>query len=178
MVVHEFVEQLQAQLERHMQIKERLDGKANNIIMMSGTVATLFMGFGIFLLEHVDYSQHHTLTPLASGALGVEVVSTAITIILAFHSYRSRVYEHPIVYERFYDKDKDSFDTETTSLFASANKEEIDDAFVRNYLICIRSWEDQNHDQSRDIDKSRIFFMVSIFMIPLFSIAVILTKFI
>jgi len=178
MVVHEFVEELKAQLDRHVQIKERLDSKANNIIMMSGTVATLFMGFGIFLLEHVNLSEHPRLTPLASGALVVEVISTAITIILAFHSYRGREYEHPIVYEAFYDSNRDSFDTVTTSQYTSADRDGIDEAFVRNYLICIRSWEDQNHNQSRDIDRSRIFFMISIFMIPVFSIAVILTKFI
>ena len=50
----EFLEALRTQFERDTELKTKLDNKANNMITVSGTIATVFMGFGSFLLTKMD----------------------------------------------------------------------------------------------------------------------------
>jgi hypothetical protein len=75
----DFRQELRSQFDRLGQVKERLDNKANNIMAMSGTITTLFMGFGIFLLTDIK-SPNPALMALSILSLLLEVVFTTFAI--------------------------------------------------------------------------------------------------
>lgn len=176
LVSKEFVDELRFQFERYVQVKERLDTKANNIISMSGTISTLFMGFGVFLLQNVDFKTYCTLATLASMLLIIEVSLTVVTVFFAFRSYRQRTYTHPISYENFYDVNSTTPNS-ILNQFKEADPDAINDRFADNYLECIKSYEEQNNEQNGWIDRSRKTFIASLGIIPLFSLIMILTKY-
>jgi hypothetical protein len=176
MVSKEFVEELRAQFERYVQLKDRLDTKANNIIMMSATVATFFAGLGGFLLEHIDHKTYPNHVLIDSILLILQISLTCITIICAFMSYRIRTYVHPISYEAFYKRDGSTND-EVIKQFENSTDDEINDHFVMEYIKSIRSYEEQNNSQSGWVDHARWTFIASIGIIPFFLYILLLTKF-
>lgn len=176
MVSDTFIEELRLQCERNIQVKERLDNKTNNIITISGMIATLFMGFGVFLLEHVDYMKYPNIVLYASIVLMAEVVLTAITVICSVYVYNLKTYTHPINYGTIY-KISNGKPDEIIEQFKNASDDEIKDAFVINYMESIKSYEEQNNEKTNDISVAQVTLFLSICMIPIFSYFVILPKF-
>lgn len=176
MVSDQFIEELRLQCERNIQIKERLDNKTNNIIAIAGTIATLFMGFGLFLLEHVDYVKYHDIVLVASIVLIIEVILTAITVICSVYAYSLKTYTQPINYAKIYEISKGNPD-DVIAEFTSADDDTIKEAFVTNYIESIKSYEEQNNQKTKGIDVAQITLFLSICMIPIFSFFVILPKF-
>jgi hypothetical protein len=52
-----FFQELKDQYQKILDIKNTLEGKANNLLTISGTVGTLLFGFGTFFVE-----DRHTLS--------------------------------------------------------------------------------------------------------------------
>lgn len=176
-MVSEFVEELRLQFERYVQVKNRLDTKANNIIAMSGTIATLFMGFGVFLLQNVDFQTYSKISEFASFSLILEIILTVLTIVFAFTSYRLREYTHPISFEKFFKQDKKEPDPTKVKQFQDADSDQINEWAIDNYLKSIKSYEEQNNEQTKWIDYARFTFTGAIIIIPIFAFLIILTKY-
>ena len=170
-----FVDELKIQFDRYVELKERLDNKANNMITMAGTIAILFMGFGAFLLSDVDFKTNFGFPIIAAGALMVEVILTVITIKCALDSYKLREYEQPIVYTPFYDDNGQKQDV--VDLFTNATEDELREHFTKEYLNCIKSYQQQNEEQTGGINTAQKTFVIAVAMIPIFAIFIILTKF-
>lgn len=168
----EFVQELKSEFERLIHLKERLDNKANNMITMSGTVATLFMGFGIFLLTEVYILSNLYLGIPASLVLISEIFLTFCTIHSSLDSYKLRNYYHPILSGPFFDDNK-SEPNGCMDEFLNADSKEIQNHFTKEYLKSIKSYEEENRDQTFGINKSQKTFLISLVMIPIFSIFVI-----
>jgi len=173
----DFLEELRLQFERYIQLKDRLDTKANNMITMSGTIATLFMGFGIFLLENIDFTENLILVIIASLALMAEVILTGLTIKYSLDSYKLRSYFHPIGYGAFYQNQDTEINRAVIDQFKNATRDEIDDHFIEEYLKGIKSYQEQNDKQTKGINCAQKTFIWAIVMIPIFSFLVMLGKF-
>jgi len=171
----EFLEELKLQFQRFINHKERLDNKANNMIAMTGTIAILFMGFGIFLLTDLKLSDDPVLFTLSAFILMAEVIFTFFTIKYALDSYKLREYDHPVSYEKFYKNGK--LDESVVQQFKDLQKEEINEYFVDDYLNCIKSYETQNELQTKGINTAQKTFLCSIVLIPIFSALVIAATF-
>ncbi len=172
MTSNEFVQELKLEFERLINLKDRLDTKANNMIAMSGTVTTLFMGFGIFLLTEVDITANYYLGLPASIILLAEVFLTFCTICFALESYKLRNYIHPLLSGLFFNENQPE-PNETARLFMDSDADTIKNRFVIDYLKSIKSYEEQNHAQTFGINKAQKTFLYSLAMIPIFSVLVV-----
>lgn len=175
-MVSDFLHELETQFDRYVHLKERLDTKANNMIMMAGTIAVLFMGFGAFLLSDVKFTLNYGFPIIASGALIVELILTMITIKCALDSYRLREYIHPISFRVFYAGDE--LDPDVVEQFQNASDQEIEEHFINQYLTSMRSYQIQNTEQTGGINTAQRAFVGAVVMIPIFTVFILLTKFI
>jgi len=167
----EFLEELKLQFERLIHSKERLDNKANNMIAMTGTITTLFMGFGIFLLQNVSFSDDPILLSIAAFVLIIEIIFTFLTIRYSLKSYKLREYTHPVSTKVFY-KD-DELNEENVQLFKDKESDKINEFYVNEYLKCIKSYEIENELKTHGIDSAEKTFLISIILVPIFSSLVI-----
>lgn len=170
-----FLTELKDQFNRNIELKERLDTKANNMIGMSGTIATLFMGFGVFLISDIVFTKNVILPIFASVILIAEVLLTVCTIKHALDSYKLREYVHPIIFEPFYNGNEIRDDV--LNQFQSATDSQIKEHFAKEYLKGIKSYQEQNEQQTHGINISQKMFVLAVVMIPIFSIIIILAKF-
>jgi gas vesicle protein len=76
----QFLQELRLQYEKEFELKSNLDGKANNIITASGTIAGFLLVFGTFLLGGLVIDSG--LNTYATGSL-IGGIVTAIGAILA-----------------------------------------------------------------------------------------------
>lgn len=125
----DFRQELRSQFDRLGQVKERLDNKANNIMAMSGTIATLFMGFGIFLLTDIK-SPNPALMALSILSLLLEVVFTTFAIKHSTDAHKLKAFYYPLGYQ-FFMKDQDEFDEEKIEKFQTAGQDKLDTYFCR-----------------------------------------------
>ena len=176
-MVSDFLQELKIQFDRYVQLKERLDTKANNMIMMAGTIAVLFMGFGAFLLSDVEFTSNYGFPIIASGALVVEVILTMITIKCALDSYKLRTYIHPISFRTFFRGNQKKQKDDVINLFRTGTDDELEKHFITEYLNCIRSYQMQNDEQTHGINVAQRAFLGAIVMIPIFSVFILLSKF-
>lgn len=172
----EFLEDLKLQLNRFIDLKDRLDNKANNRISMSGIVATLFMGFGIFLLSEVTIQNNILFGMISIGALVTEVILTTITIKFSLDSYTLRNYYHPITFNPFFTNDNE-LDNETIETFEQSSVENYYHLMIEEHLRAIQSYQVQNRQQTIGINHAQLTFLWSVLMIPVFATSVLLTFF-
>lgn len=173
----ELLTELQSQLERVIQIKDRLDTKANNMITISGIVATVFMGFGTFLLSNVDLTKHLCIAILAGLSLFAEIILTVFTIKYSLESYKLRNYYLPLGYQAFFDENTDEINYDVIKQFNESSKEDFDQHFIDEYLRSIKSYQVQNHDQTVGINKAQRTMIGTIVAIPVFAFFIVLLKF-
>lgn len=171
----EFLSELKSQLERFIQLKDRLDNKANNMIMMSGTIAVIFMGFGAFLLSNVLFTKNLIFPIITVIVFMAEVILTFFTIKYAINSYKLREYKHPLSAKTFYDDE--NLDYDIVDKFRTAENSELHTHFIDEYLIAINSYESQNKEQVKGINNAQKTFTGSIITIPIFAFFIIMAKF-
>ena len=97
--------------------------------------------------------------------------------MLCLGSSKLREYYHPIGYKVFYNEQTQKIDEPILEKFKTASKEEIHDHFIREYLEGIKSYQEKNREQSKELENAQKTFMLSIVMIPIFSVFIILGKF-
>ncbi len=147
------------------------------MIAMSGTIAVIFMGFGAFILSNTIFTKNFVYPLIATIVFMAEIILTFFTIKFALESYRLRNYYHPISFKVFFNDKKKDPDSKTMGLFINANTNEINEHFVEEYLKSIKSYEEQNKNQTKGINNAQISFMGSIIAIPIFGFVIILSKF-
>ena len=101
-----------------------------------------------------------------------EVLLTFCTIRFSLDSYKLRNYHHPILSEIFFNNN-DLEPNDISKIFEDSNSEEINHHFVIEYLKSIKSYEEQNRDQTTGINTAQKTFIWSLALIPIFSILVI-----
>jgi hypothetical protein len=172
-----FLDELRAQYNKEFEIKSMLDNKANSIISMSGTIATLFMGFGSFLLIKIEPSKYEILIP-ASIFLMTEVVLTTFTIWYSTNSYRLREYRYVMGHERFFEKKSGVFKEYEAEQFKKSTEEKFEDLMIEVYLKTIKENAEKNEDKANKIDHAQKLFSFALTMIPIFAFVIIMAKFI
>ncbi len=169
--------ELELQLERFIQLKDRLDNKANNMITMTGTIATLFMGFGIFLLSDVTISEKNVIFVTASAiTLMMEVFFTILTIRYALNSYKLREYYHPFGYKKF--MNNENFDLDKVKELRDMKNPDFDENIIYNYTESLKSYATQTKLQFEGINDAQKVFKIALYAIPVFTFLMILIKYI
>lgn len=172
----DLLREIRIQYDRIHQIKDSLRTKANNTIMMSGTITPLLIGFGIFLLQDVE-SANYGYVIAAILALMAEVILTTFTIKYSLNAYRTKEYYYPVSYGPFYLADG-NFNEDVIQQFIDSTDDEFNEHFIREYLIGIRQNQNTLSDVTNKIDTAQKLFLLLVGTLPFFALMIILAKFI
>jgi hypothetical protein len=173
----EFLKDLEESYEGEFKYKTELDSKAISMITMSGTIATLFMGFGSVLLKDITKDRIEFLVP-ASVILMAEIILTSLAIGYSINAYKIKDYYqfHKTLKELFFNNDK--VDEARVDKYATTDKEFYKKRRRDAYLTGIYLNSDLNKKKVDKIICSQRVFYIALLMIPTFAAIIIVNKFV
>jgi hypothetical protein len=154
-----FVEELRKSYDKGWEVKNTLETKANNIITISGTVASLLFGFGTLFLKNLD--PHYQLLPEFVGLLVGGIIISIVAILFSSLSFRLRKYEVPIGPD-FFANNQNLIDD-----FKTAKTDTFNNTMITAYLRCMEQNNKQNDGKVRVISIAQWSFFVSMIVIPI-----------
>jgi hypothetical protein len=167
-----FLEELKQQYLKEFEVTTNLDSKANNIITISGTIATFLFGFGLFMIEKLN-SQYQLITILTS-LLAVSISAIIISIILSLISFPKGRYRYAMRHTAFYNSER--FNEENIKKYKNAPTDIFYDTMIRAYLRCNKHNMEINIRKAQLIGMSLNFFMIGILTVPVI-IGILLSSF-
>lgn len=96
---NEFLNELRNHFTYEMEIKDKLETKATNMVTVAGIMAAIFMGFGAQFLANLDNTNSNFAT--AAGLLVAELVITVVSVVFSILAYRVKGYDYPFVRKEF-----------------------------------------------------------------------------
>jgi hypothetical protein len=160
----EFFEELQLQLNREYDLKDKYDSKANTLMTIEGTMATLLFGFGVIFFGQLD-DNYIFLKYLMITFVG-SVILIIISITLCIFSHLLRDYWYPMGADDLYENGKPKEDV--IAKFRTCNKKSFYDRMVKEYLVCINKNSKSNLVKSKFLVWSHwVFFFGVSLIIPL-----------
>jgi hypothetical protein len=174
--ITEFLDELKSQFTRTIDVKDSLDSKANNLITMAGAVATLFLGFGTFLIGQLQISDPIILG-FALTFLMLEVVITIVGIWRAIGGYKLRDYYYPIVSEAFIHKEgemKGKLNFDIINLFLNASQRELALHLIKTYMQYLRTNELANEEKAKLIEEAHWLYLIALIMIAPFALTIVI----
>lgn len=162
-----FLQELKDQLQRYVAIKKGLDTKANSLITTTGIISIIFVGFGTFIITETSSGEDVWLV-LLGVVLIFEVSITVLAIKSASDAYKARKYRQPIVYNMFFDRKNNRINEEMVRHFMVAKPDSLYENLIREYIACIKSHQQQNNMQVKDIERAQKIFYVALSSIPIF----------
>jgi hypothetical protein len=154
-----FVEELKKSYDKGWEVKNALENKANNMITISGTVATLLFGFGSLFLKNLN--PNYQLLPLFIVFLMAGIITSVVAILLSSLSFRLRIYEIPIGPD-FFTNNKNLIDD-----YKTAPRDKFNNTMITAYLRCIKQNHTINESKVKFISTAQWLFIVSMIIIPI-----------
>ena len=160
----EFLDELRLQLTREHDRKTTLENKANSIMAVAGTVASLLFGFGLLFLGNIDPTY-----PLVYALL-ITFISAIILIVATLISttfvHISRKISDPMSHDVFYPNDV--FDGKITEKFRNSDDKKFYKRMTEEYLFCIKFNSKSNRIKGVLLSVSQVLFILGMFLlIPL-----------
>lgn len=125
-----FLQQLKDQYKMIFDIKTSLENKANNIISISGTVAALLFGFGIFLIDKLGPT--YQLTSYVSFILIVSIGGSVLAILLSIWSFKIQPYSYVFQPKIFFNTD--GTHTDQVAAYKNAKWDKFKDMTINDIL--------------------------------------------
>jgi hypothetical protein len=154
-----FVEELRNSYQKGWEVKSTLETKANNIITISGTVATLLFGFGSLFLGSLN--PDYQLLSVFIAFLLIGIIASVIAIIFGGLSFRIRTYEVPIGLD-FFAKRPELIDE-----FKKATSDTFYNTIITAYLRCMKQNNDENESKVKHISIAQWLFFTSMIVTPI-----------
>lgn len=167
----EFFEELKDALDLEMSNRSKLDQKANGLITMSGMIATLLMGFGIFLLRFLH--PKYDLTIYVLGILVLGIILMLSTIILSLLSYGLKSYIAPLGHGIFFNGE--IYNEEMVNKFRKAKPEIFYKRMMEEYLVSIKHSSEINKGKAMKLSLAQWIFLGGVAIIPIIVITVTLS---
>jgi hypothetical protein len=162
--------ELQREYDKTFELKDSLDGKANNMITISSAVATLLFGFGTFLVDRLaSISQNITII---IGLLAAGIILNIASMMLCIWVSKISLYTYAIGQKVFSSNNTNEFNTDELDNWKSLECDEFQDAMIESYLNAIRKNDIKNFNKAHKVKVSQFLFIFGIFTIP--SLAIIL----
>lgn len=159
----EFFQELKDQYSRLLENRTNLDSKANNVITMSGTIVTLLMGFGLFIIKSIklEYAYlYHAIFFLISG-----IVLLIAGIIFSTLAYRIQPMSFPLGHKAFFTCNE--YDSKKTEDFRNAEDDVFYKRMIEEYLVSIKENTEINASKAIKIKISHWLFVSGIITIPI-----------
>lgn len=161
--IDEFLKELRLQFDRLIDVKERLDNKANNMMTMSGTVATILMGIGVFIVKSVNCVSSLLVVMLSIFAIGISFLIASI--ILNIIAHRLRTQDYPMGSKKFFDKRV--IQPNTVTEYSTAHKIDFQEMIVNEYLDCILDAEEKINHKGYLMKLGQISFLIGLSVVPI-----------
>ena len=169
-----FLHELKDQLRRDADIKKGLDSKANSLITTAGTISVIFAAFGTFIITEI--TSGHDIWPVLLGAvLIIEISITVWAIKSASDAYKAREYRQPIVYENLWDEENNQMNEKIISQYITAEQKDVYKNLILEYTLCVKSHQEQNDMQVKDIERAQNRFYIALFSIPIFVVFTVIS---
>jgi len=160
-----FLEALKSQYDKEFELKDALEGKANNLLTIAGVVSTLLFGFGTFLISNLN-ADYQPL-PYLSFLLVVGVVTNIISILFSVMSFKIQPYSYAMAYNNFYNEDG-TFNEETIEEYRDEKDVNVfKETIIETYLRCIKHNDLMNNGKALTIKIAQWFFFAGALTIPL-----------
>ena len=169
------LQELKDQLRRYADIKNSLDNKAKSLIATAGTISIIFVAFGTFIITEIA-SGHATWSVLLGVVLIGESSIAALAMKSASDAYKAREYRQPIAYQSLWDQENGQMDEETVSQYVTSEQREVYESLILEYILCIKSHQEQNDMQVKDIELAQKRINGAWFAIPIFIVIAVLAK--
>lgn len=162
--------------EQENQRKETLDQKANNMMTIASTVATLYSGFGVAIV-----TQLFTIPLQMSATIIILLIGVGILIISIFlgtKAYMLREYNYAFNFKPFakvIDKDFNiKFDDTKIENYQKREANDFGKLMVKIYTKCILQNMSTNETRGTSIIWSQRVFLVGLASFPVFILSIII----
>lgn len=172
-----FLQELKDQLLRHASIKKNLDSKANSLIATTGTISIIFAAFGTFIIAEIA-SDYNIWQVLLGVVLIAEIGIAVWAIKSASDAYKARQYRQPIMYESLWDHENNQMNKEIINQYTASEQKDVYENLILEYTLCIKSHQEQNEMQVKDIERAQTIFYAALFSIPVFVVFTVVSGFV
>ncbi len=162
MTNEKFFEELRLQLSREYDRKDKLDSKANTIMTISGTVATLLLAVGTFFLEKLKPDYLYSCQAIYFLTGGVILIVSSIAVSVLSHQLRNYVY--PFGADDFFEKNGD-YKRSMADKFRDATDTKFYTRMIEEYLFSIKENALVSDSKAKLLNYSHILFFSGIFAI-------------
>jgi hypothetical protein len=170
------LEEVEKAGEKEFQNKSELESKAVSMITMSGTIATLFMGFGSILLRDIPSEDWEILLP-ASLILLTEVILTTLVIKYSLDAYRLEGKHYfEFFLSRVFGPDSKKNRAVISEIITSGLGSFMHD-LINNHMTSIPANLEVNKDKTKKVITSQKLFLCALTMVPIFAFIIIIYKF-
>ncbi len=171
------LQELKDQLRRYVDVKKGLDTKANSLIATAGTISIIFAAFGTFIIAEITHGDD-MWSVLLGAVLIAEISITVWAIKSASDAYRARQYKQPIVYEKLWNREKNKINEEIIHQYVTSEQKDVYEKLITDYILCIKSYQEQNKMQVKNIERAQTRFHMALFSIPIFVVFTVVSGFV
>lgn len=166
---NEFLSELRIQFNEVLEIKDKLDSKATNMITVAGIMAAIVMGFGSQLLENLDNDSDSF--QWAKGLLVGQLSLTVASVIISIIAYRVKDYEFPFVRKEFLTDERKFIDSKIDEYLTM--NQETQRELIMKYIKSIKRNEIENDRKADKIGYALYILLAAIILIPVFAAIII-----
>jgi len=165
--------------------KETLDQKANNMMTISGTVVTLYSGFGIATTTNLFTKGLALTSPTITLLIGVVLLITAL--FFGIRAYMLKEYEHAFNFKDFITEIKDDmtlpskkkilFDDKKLEEYEKKDHTIFNKLMIKIYTRCIVFNNITNEKRAGFVFWSQKLFLIGLFTFPIFILVSIVVEY-
>lgn len=140
-----FLGELKLQFNNEVDLKKTVDTKTSTLITISGSIATLNIAIGTFLIARIQDHNWFYFGPILilCGGILLSMISTWKFT----SSYGVRDYKYPFGHEFFFDKNG-SYESDKVQKVRDLSEREFKDRVFKSYLESIKTFAKINKDRS------------------------------
>jgi MFS family permease len=129
--------------------KESIEGKANNVIVASGTIAALLFSFGTLFLTKLnpEYGWYwYAIIFLLIGVIG-NVIAVVFATLAGF---RREILFFPVAHNKFY-KNDGNYDNDEITKYEKKGHDEFTNELIKSYLHSIKENARKNLEKAHKL---------------------------
>ncbi len=159
----EFIEELRLEYERREKASESLTKKTKDMMMVSGIIATVMIGFYGSLAAPEGFQLDSSLNLLAIGSLLM-----FLTIIICIYSNGAESQQTVLLGTHMMKGSKTDFGV--IKSWTESAKEDYHEAIIDEYVKCLKSAEDEIKSKARLLNMINFIFFIGLVLFVAFFI--------
>jgi len=153
-----FLNELRLQLDRVIELRKNFDSKTNNMITISGSIATLNIAIGTFLISRIQ--DHNFFYYISILILGIGIILSIISMWKFLTSYNVRDFWYPIGYSFFFKNNE--YQKQRVQKVMKLSQNEFNERIIKGYLDSLKNDKEINIDKSNKLRTAQKFLVLSV----------------